>query len=194
MMYRHALPPHWCRSGLVLAATLSAGLPALPGWAQMADPTRPTYAGSGHAGSASLNPAANQPQARAYVSPNLPLPGREAGPVMGPGEGRAGPAIAAPGTPRLSSVMVGPAHVASAVIDGQVIRLGERIRGDTLVSVDRTGVLLKGAQGSTRLNLLSRTAMPAAAPLASAAPEPVAPKPVATSPADTLGVARKEMP
>jgi hypothetical protein len=92
-------------------------------------------------------------------------------------------------------VMVGPPSVACAVIDGQVVRIGERIRGDTLMSVDRTGVLLKGSTGSTRLNLMSRTELPAAAtPPVIAAPELAASTPTATPPADTPGAARKEMP
>lgn len=196
MKFRHALTPTWRRTGLVLAAALSAELAAPPVGAQMADPTRPAYAGAvnarGVASGGAANPA-NHPQASAYVSPNLPMPGRSKNTHAPPDPG--GPASTLPGTPRLSSVMVGPPSVACAVIDGQVVRIGERIRGDTLMSVDRTGVLLKGLTGSTRLNLMSRTELPAAAtPPVLAAPELAASTPTATPPADTPGAARKEMP
>lgn len=178
--------------------------------AQMADPTRPAIgaaAYAGHANGANPGNPANRPQAQAYVSPNLPLPGG-----TGPGTGQAparsgappgGPPTTAPGSPRLSSVMVGPPSVACAVIDGQVVRVGERLRGErgeVLVQVDRLGVLLRGSQGSTRLNLMSRIELPAAAaPPGTAAPEvaassPGAPPTNATPPADTAGVARKETP
>jgi hypothetical protein len=193
MKLRHALTPTWRRTGLVLAAALSAELAAPPVGAQMADPTRPAYAGAVNARGVTSGGAANQPQASAYVSPNLPLPGRSKNTHAPPDPG--GPASTLPGTPRLSSVMVGPPSVACAVIDGQVVRIGERIRGDTLMSVDRTGVLLKGSTGSTRLNLMSRTQLPAAAtPLVAAAPELAASTPTVTPPADTPGAARKEMP
>ncbi len=182
MKFRHALTPTWRRTGLVvLSAALSAELAAPPAGAQMADPTRPAYAGAVNARGVTSAGLANRAQASAYVSPNLPLPG--------------GPASTLPGTPRLSSVMVGPPSVACAVIDGQVVRIGERIRGDTLMSVDRTGVLLKGSTVSTRLNQLSRTQLPAAAtPPGMAAPELAASTPTVTPPADTPGAARKEMP
>ena len=199
MTFRLALTPTWRRTGLVLAAALSAELAAPPVGAQMADPTRPAYAGAvnarGVTSGGAANPAnpANQPQASAYLSPSLPLPGRSKNTHAPPDPG--GPASTLPGNPRLSSVMVGPPDVACAVIDGQVVRVGERIRGDTLMSVDRTGVLLKGPSGSTRLNLMSRTQLPAAAtPPVIAAPELAASTPTATPPADTPGAARKETP
>jgi hypothetical protein len=205
MTTRHALPPSHRRSRMALAkacaALVSAALMAPLVHAQMADPTRPALG----------NPA-NRPQAQAYVSPNLPMPGG-AGQGMGQGPGAAPQAQAgapprgahrtASGSPRLSSVMVGPPTVACAVIDGQVVRVGERIRGDrgeVLVQVDRLGVLLRSSQGSTRLNLMSRTELPAAAkPQEAAAPEvaassPNAPPANATPPADTPGATRKETP
>jgi hypothetical protein len=203
MKTRHALPPFHRLSRLALAtaraALVSAVLVVPSVHAQMADPTRPAFG----------NPA-NRPQAQAYVSPNLPMPG-SAG--QGAGQGRAvqaqagappgGAAITSPGSPRLSSVMVGPPTVACAVIDGQVVRVGERIRGErgeVLVQVDRLGVLLRSSQGSTRLNLMSRIELPAAAmPKGAAAPEvaassPNAPPANANPPADTPGAARKETP
>jgi hypothetical protein len=205
MKSRHVLPPTWCRSRTAWAAAhaalVSAALVTPCVHAQMADPMRPAFGSP-----------ANRPQANAYVSPNLPLPGSGAGrgPGSGPGSGQAhsgappgGAPTTAPGSPRLSSVMVGPPTVACAVIDGQVVRVGERIRGDrgeVLVQVDRLGVLLRSSQGSTRLNLMSRIELPAAAmPTGPAAPEvaasnPNAPPANATPPADTPGVARKETP
>jgi hypothetical protein len=197
MKTRHALPLTWHLSSMARAALVSAALVTPCVHAQMADPMRPAVG----------NPA-NRPQANAYVSPNLPLPG--SGAAGGPGSGQAHASAphgaaptTAPGSPRLSSVMVGPPTVACAVIDGQVVRVGERIRGDrgdVLVQVDRMGVLLRGSQGSTRLNLMSRIELPAAAmPQGAAAPEvaasnPNAPPANATPPADTPGAARKETP
>jgi hypothetical protein len=193
MKFRRVLTPTWRRTGLVLAAALSAELASPPVGAQMADPTRPAYVGSSNTRGAAMGNPANQPQASAYVSPNLPLPGRSRDTQASPEPVK--PTRPLPGTPRLSSVMVGSPQVACAVIDGQVVRIGERIRGDTLMSVDRTGVLLKGPAGSTRLNLMSRMELPAAAtPPVPAAPELAVSSPTATPPADTPGAARKEMP
>lgn len=207
MKTRHALPPFHRLSRLALAtaraALVSAAL-VVPGvHAQMADPTRPAFG----------NPA-NRPQAQAYVSPNLPMPGR-AGQGTAPGPAREGmfqaqagaptrgPLSSAPGSPRLTSVMVGSREVASAVIDGEVVRVGARTRegrGEVLVQVDRLGVLLRGAQGSTRLNLMSRIELPAAALLKRVTAPEVAPlnpnasTANATPPADTMGATRKETP
>jgi hypothetical protein len=99
--------------------------------------------------------------------------------------------------------MVGSPTVASAVIDGQVVRVGERLRGErgeVLVQVDRLGVLLRSSQGSTRLSLMSRIELPAVAmPKGAAAPEVAASSPNAplanvTPLVDAPGVARKETP
>ena len=223
MRTRHAFPSHWRRLPLA-AATASARASACAVMvsavcvtpavhAQMADPTRPAIGAAAYAKGANPSYPGNRPQAQAqaYVSPNLPLPGgggQGHGPGSGPGGDASrsgappgGPATTAPGSPRLSSVMVGPPSVACAVIDGQVVRVGERIRGErgeVLVQVDRLGVLLRGPQGSTRLNLMSRIELPAAAPppgpaaTEAAASSPGAPPTNATPPADTSGVARKE--
>ncbi|MEY2840360.1 MAG: hypothetical protein RJB60_2659 [Pseudomonadota bacterium] len=197
MKTRHALPFNWRLSGMARAALMSATLAAPCVHAQMADPMRPAFG----------NPA-NRPQAQAYVSPNLPMPssagqGVRQGPGAQAGGSPSGAPKAASGSPRLTSVMVGSPTVASAVIDGQVVRVGERLRGErgeVLVQVDRLGVLLRSSQGSTRLSLMSRIELPAVAmPKGAAAPEVAASSPNAplanvTPLVDAPGVARKETP
>ncbi len=194
----HPLPKarSWRLVALVLArgacvgACVGAPLLALAQSANSRlDPTRPAVgAPSSHAINNNPGPA-NLPQARAYLSPNLPALGG-----AGPTVASAKLAPVAQGSPRLSSVVVGSASVASAVIDGQVVRLGERIKGATLVSVDRVGVLLKGLEGSTRLQLMSRTEMPVS--ITPVAPQAVAASasPAAAAAPEMAQAAKKEMP
>lgn len=137
-------------------AVAAAGLmaTALPIWvtAQGMDPTRPPFA-----------MPTSSVRAAAGTAPNTAAAGTVSTPAAAPGaEGKPAPAKrAALAEHRLTSVMWGGPNGAAAVIDGEVVRVGEKVRGATVVSIDRQGVTLKGGAGAGRLMLFSRPADPA---------------------------------
>ena len=83
-------------------------------------------------------------------------------------------ASAVPATPRLQSVRLAaePAE-STALLDGRLVRLGDRVGERIVVAIDRHGITLRGPGGEQRLSLLagisqtaSREAPPAADTLA----------------------------
>ncbi len=102
---------------------------------------------------------------------------RPAKPVRsGPPAAAASAVIAAP---RLQSVRLASNPSAStALIDGRLLRLGDRVGDLNVASIDRHGITLRGPRGEQRLSLLfgitqtaSREAPPAADTLATGTPQ-----------------------
>ena len=82
------------------------------------------------------------------VSPALDDPTRPPAGIVGP-DGSA----AASGSIGLTSVMLPKKGKAAAVIDGQVVELGGRVREARLVRVTETSAVLEGPDGIERLYL-----------------------------------------
>jgi hypothetical protein len=91
----------------------------------------------------------------------------------------AAPAASAPAAtaaPRLQSVQLGAAGAASALLDGRLVHVGDRVGDKTITTIDRHGLTLSGGQ---RLPLLtsaitqaaSRAAPPATDTLATGTPQ-----------------------
>lgn len=58
--------------------------------------------------------------------------------------------------PQLQSIQLPRQGAPSALVDGRIVRIGERIGDQTVVSIDAQGVLLRGARGpSLTLSLLN---------------------------------------
>jgi len=127
----HGLCQPWLPLGLALLATIAslAGL-ANHALAAMNDPTRPPALALAIAAAASA-PAGSAARAPASA-----------------------PAAAAP--PVLQAVQL-PAHgAATAMIDGQLVKLGDSVGERTVASIERDTVVLRGPNGSgERLRLLS---------------------------------------
>jgi MSHA biogenesis protein MshK len=60
----------------------------------------------------------------------------------------------APAWPQLQSVQVSAQGGSSALIDGRVVRIGERVGEMTLVAIDADGILLRGKRYEQRLGLV----------------------------------------
>jgi MSHA biogenesis protein MshK len=74
--------------------------------------------------------------------------------------------------PQLQSIQVGAPGGASALLDGRVVRIGERIGEVTVVAIDAQGVLLRAARYEQRLALVPgivKTASASAPPTADSA-------------------------
>lgn len=84
----------------------------------------------------------------ADVSPALDDPTRPPAGVVGP-DGNASTA----GSVGLTSVMLPKKGKAAAVIDGQVVEIGGKVRDARLVRVSETSVVLEGPDGIERLYL-----------------------------------------
>jgi MSHA biogenesis protein MshK len=82
------------------------------------------------------------------VSPALDDPTRPPAGVVGP-DGSA----SASGSVGLTSVMLPKKGKATAVIDGQVVEIGGRVRDARLVRVSETSAVLEGPDGTERLYL-----------------------------------------
>jgi MSHA biogenesis protein MshK len=68
---------------------------------------------------------------------------------------RAGTAAdVAPAWPRLQSVQVSADGRSSALVDGRVVRIGERLGDMNIVAIDADGILLRGKRFDQRLALL----------------------------------------
>jgi MSHA biogenesis protein MshK len=96
--------------------------------AALADPMRP--------------PGAAAPAARAGTAPRPP-----ASPAS------AASASAPPPAPLLQSVQLGA--VATALVDGRLVRIGDRVGGAQVIAIDIQGLQLQGPHGTERLRLLS---------------------------------------
>ena len=82
----------------------------------------------------------------------------------------AAPAASAPvaATPRLQSVQTSSSGAASALLDGRVVRVGDRVGEQSVSAIDRRGLTLRGPRGEQRLSLLTgitQTASRSAAPV-----------------------------
>ena len=96
---------------------------------------------------------------------------------------RATTAAAAPAAPaalpRLQSVQVaGTARHSSALVDGRLVRVGDRIGEHSVAAIDRDGITLRSARGEQRLPLLtgvtqtaSRASPPTTDTLANGSPQ-----------------------
>lgn len=107
-------------------ALLAAAVQAQP----VADPTRPSAALLGDA------PASKTSGAASPRSPSAPAP-------------------AATALPRLHSVQLPRHGAASALLDGRVLRVGERSGDHLVVAIDGQGVTLRGPRGEQRLALFA---------------------------------------
>jgi hypothetical protein len=88
-------------------------------------------------------------------------------------------ASAVTAAPRLQSVRLAANPSAStALLDGRLVRLGDRIGDASIAAIDRHGITLRGPRGEQRLSLLlgitqtaSREAPPATETLATGTPQ-----------------------
>jgi MSHA biogenesis protein MshK len=62
-------------------------------------------------------------------------------------------AAAPPPAPQLQSVQLGA--VATALVDGRLVRIGDRVGGAQVIAIDMQGLQLQGPHGTERLRLLS---------------------------------------
>lgn len=157
-----------------LAAPVIGLWTALLGWAVRAqvplnDPTRAPFQ--------LRAPAPNPYQASPVVAPVSPVsPVSSAAPVSpgspapipsgAPPGSVSAPAEVAPPGHRVTSVMLGSgSRPSSAIVDGRLVRMGDRIDGLLLVGIDASGVTLqaaaaKGGKATRRLPLFARPPEP----------------------------------
>ena len=90
-----------------------------------------------------LSPAWGQP----LFDPSRPPPA-----VMAPPPGAAGKPAAVEGPPQLQSLLIGPSRK-YAIIDGQLVGVGDTFRDARVVEVTPTGVVLNSERGTQTLNL-----------------------------------------
>ena len=88
----------------------------------------------------------------------------------------AAPLPAAPAWPRLQSVQIAAHGGSSALVDGRVVRVGERIGELSVVSIDAQGISLRGPRFEQRLALL-----PGVLKTASGSPPPTSRQAVAAA-------------
>ena len=113
---------------LALLAGLLTGLPAALPAQTVTDPTRPPISAPAELAERSTEAAARVPRAPAA------------------------PASA----PQLQSIQLPRQGAPSALVDGRIVRVGERIGDQTVASIDAHGVLLRSARGpSLTLSLLT---------------------------------------
>ena len=105
--------------------------------------------------------AAMNATAQALVDPTRPPPGYASG----------DPELGVPtGGPVLQSVMISPSG-RSAIISGEVVRLGQKYREAVLVRVAENEVVLKGGDGTQVLKLYPGVEKRDAAPAGKSAPQ-----------------------
>ena len=63
--------------------------------------------------------------------------------------------VAAAAPPRLQAVQLSNQGTASALLDGRVVHVGDRVGEASVVAIDGLGITLRGARGDQRLSLLS---------------------------------------
>jgi hypothetical protein len=104
-----------------------------------------------------LTPAWGQP----LFDPSRPPPA-----LLAPPPGAAGKPAAVESPPQLQSLLIGPSRK-YAIIDGQLVGVGDTFRDARVVEVTRTGVVLHSERGNETLNLfpnvVKRSVKPAAA-------------------------------
>ncbi|RZL09017.1 MAG: hypothetical protein EOP40_11245 [Rubrivivax sp.] len=118
---------------MVCAAARADTLVLLP------DPTRPP-----NSVRAALSGGGNAMSPAAQPAPMPPLPGEPK-------------AVALPPVRRLTSIRLDESGGGWALIDGQVVGIGERLGDATVVSMDSETVVLRGAQGQHKLLTLTPT-------------------------------------
>lgn len=97
-------------------------------------------------------PLADPTRPPAFAAPAAEGAGRSAGPARG---AVALPAPPPASAPVLQSLQLGPGQ-ASALVDGRLLRVGDRLGQRTLVAIDAQGLTLRTEAGrSERLELLS---------------------------------------
>ncbi len=79
------------------------------------------------------------------------------------GAARAGVSAEAPAWPQLQSVLVSAQGGVSALVDGRLVRIGERVGGLTVVAIDAQGILLRAARYEQRITLVPGVAKTASA-------------------------------
>ena len=90
----------------------------------------------------------------------------EAGPARAP-RAAAPAASAVASALRLQSVQTSSSGASSALLDGRLVRVGDRVGEQSVAVIDRHGLTLRGPRGEQRLSLLSgitQTASRSAAP------------------------------
>ena len=104
---------------------------------------------------------------RQPAAAELPLadPTRPAAPAAAahPAARNGATSAAAPAWPQLQSVQVSAQGGSSALVDGRVVRVGERIGELTVAAIDAQGILLRGPRFEQRLALLPGVAKTASA-------------------------------
>ena len=113
----------------------------------------------------------------AAAEPPLADPTRPPGLVQAPVTvARAGSGVAAapPTWPQLRSVQVSAQGQSSALLDGRVVRVGERLGDATVLAIDAQGVLLRRGRSEQRLALLPGLAKTTGASTAPAFASPMA--------------------
>lgn len=90
--------------------------------------------------------------AQGMVDPTRP-PGMAAAalPARGDGTPRTAPAATSPTAPQLQAIQMPREGQASAIVDGRVVRAGERVGEHTVVAIDATGITLRAARGTTQV-------------------------------------------
>lgn len=143
---RRALPE---MAATAMAATLLLGCGPAAG--QLADPTRPPAGWS-------TAPAPATRATTATATASAPTPRTAAAPVT---------------PPRLQSIHQPAGAPASVLIDGRLLRVGDRLGDATLQQIRGDGVVLRQARGDTRwLALLAPVPVVAAAPESASPAEP----------------------
>ena len=150
--------PHSLRLEALTLVVLSCGGASLSA-GPLADPTRPpaNLASS----SASTNPGAASP-ARIATDAAAQSAARQAAAAAA-----AATAVATPALPPLSGLLLqsvqSPARgPALALINGQLVKIGDPVAGRLVAAIDAQGVLLQGSSGPERLWLLGEGAKQAA--------------------------------
>jgi hypothetical protein len=123
------LQPLLLRPGLALGGLLLGGLVLAAPASQLPDPTRP--------------PVALQMATAAQDMAQRLQPGETA------------EAAAPAPLPVLQGVQIGAHGSASALLDGQLLAVGDQLGDLKVVAIDRQGVTLRGNRGEQRLSLLS---------------------------------------
>ena len=105
--------------------------------------------------------------AQPITDPTRPPPAAAlASPVGAIAPARAASAVAPAAGPQLQALQLPTDGSASALVDGRVVRAGDRLGEHTIVAIDARGLTLRSARGSTQLmSLLSGvTKTPSGAP------------------------------
>lgn len=115
--------------------------------------------------------------------------------VRGGGAGVAAAAVSAPVMPKLQSLQVSVGGGSSALVDGRVVRVGDRLGETVVVIIDGQGILLRGPRYEQRIALIpggGKTASTAVGTAASASSDAILTAPLITRPIPAVVVVPKE--